>query len=73
MLKHPIIDIDVEVQECLWWLFLPSNRHRPLIFDNVDRDYHNKDDSQAYNVKDSLSFRPCTSVRSPLSLWQPYR
>ena len=43
MLKHPIIDIDVEVRECLWF----------LIFDNVDRDYHNKDNSQAYSVKDS--------------------
>ena len=53
MLKHPIIDIDVEVRECLWWLSLPSNRHWFLIFDNVDRDYHNKDNSQAYSVKDS--------------------
>jgi hypothetical protein len=24
-----------------------------LIFDNVDRDYHNKDNSQAYSIKDS--------------------
>ncbi|XTI92957.1 hypothetical protein V2W45_1427877 [Cenococcum geophilum] len=72
MALHPIIDIDVAVRECLWWLSLPSNRHWLLIFDNVDRDYHNKDDSQGttsrtFTSKFGLSFRPCTSP------WQPYR
>jgi len=40
-----------------------------LVFDNVDRDYHNKDDSQAYNVKGgSFEIRlEFPSVRSPLS------
>ncbi|PSN58583.1 hypothetical protein BS50DRAFT_133092, partial [Corynespora cassiicola Philippines] len=51
MLKHSAIDMDVAVRECLRWLSLPSNQDWLLIFDNIDRDFHNKDDSQAYNVK----------------------
>ncbi|KAH8728360.1 hypothetical protein GQ44DRAFT_824189 [Phaeosphaeriaceae sp. PMI808] len=51
MLKRSTIDIDVAVHECLRWLSLATNQHWLLIFDNVDRDYYDKDDVQAYNVK----------------------
>jgi hypothetical protein len=51
MLKHSAIDDNVAVRECLRWLSLPLNQHWLLIFDSVDRDYHDKDDPQAYNVK----------------------
>ncbi|PSN73791.1 hypothetical protein BS50DRAFT_617077 [Corynespora cassiicola Philippines] len=53
MLKHSAIDVDVDVavRECLRWLSLPSNQDWLLIFDNIDRDFHNKDDAQAYDVK----------------------
>ena len=48
---HSAVDVDVAVQECLRWLSLSSNHDWLLIIDNVDRDYDDKDDSQAYNVK----------------------
>jgi ABC-type dipeptide/oligopeptide/nickel transport system ATPase subunit len=51
MLKHPVIDVDAAVRECLRWLSLPSNRQCLLIFDNVDRDFRNHDDPQTYKVK----------------------
>lgn len=51
MLKHSAIDVDAAVRECLRWLSLASNQDWLLIFDNIDRDFHNKDDSQAYDVK----------------------
>lgn len=51
MLKHSAIDVDVAVRECFRWLSLTSNFQWLLIFDNVDRDFHNKDDPQAYDVK----------------------
>ncbi|KAF2472617.1 uncharacterized protein BDR25DRAFT_284166 [Lindgomyces ingoldianus] len=51
MLDHSVLDIDVVVRECLQWLSVPSNHEWLLIFDNVDRDPYDKDDSQAYNVK----------------------
>jgi hypothetical protein len=50
-LKQAQPDADVAVRECLQWLSLPSNPNWLLIFDNVDRDFHDKDDLQAYNVK----------------------
>jgi hypothetical protein len=46
-----VVDVDVAVQECLRWLSFSSNYDWLLIIDNVDRDYDDKDDSQAYNVK----------------------
>ena len=46
--------VDEAVQACLHWLSLPTNRQWLLIFDNVDRDYPNADDSQAYDVKQYL-------------------
>src|SRR5437763_30332 len=49
-LKYSSINIDMAVRECLRWLSLPSNHHWLLIFDNTDRDHHDKDDSQAHNV-----------------------
>lgn len=52
MLERSTIDFNAAVRECLQWLSLRSNRQWLLIFDNVDRDYHDKDDSEAYNVKD---------------------
>lgn len=51
MLKQSTIDVSVAVRECLRWLSLATNKHWLLIFDNVDRDYYDKDDVQAYNVK----------------------
>jgi hypothetical protein len=51
ILKQSTIDIDVAVRECLRWLSFATNQHWLLIFDNVDRDYHDKDDVQAYSVK----------------------
>jgi hypothetical protein len=51
MLKRSTIDIDVAVHECLRWLSLATNQHWLLIFDNIDRNYYDKDDVQAYNVK----------------------
>ncbi|KAF2804503.1 uncharacterized protein BDZ99DRAFT_153321 [Mytilinidion resinicola] len=52
MLKHSNVDVDVAVRECLRWLSLPLNRHWLLIVDSVDREYDDKDDSQAYKVED---------------------
>ena len=49
---HSVVDIDVAVQECRRWLSLSSNHDWLLIIDNVDRDHDDKDDSQAYNVKE---------------------
>lgn len=51
MLGQPAIDGDAAVRECLRWLSILSNRQWLLVFDNVDRDFHNQDDPQAYNVK----------------------
>jgi hypothetical protein len=45
-----ITEVAVAVQECFQWLSLPSNQDWLLIFDNVDRDYHDNDDEQAYKV-----------------------
>jgi hypothetical protein len=50
-LKHSTIDANVAVRECHRWLSLPTNQLWLAIFDNVDRDYHDKDDVQAFNVK----------------------
>jgi tetratricopeptide (TPR) repeat protein len=46
------VEADVTVRECQHWLSIPSNSHWLLVVDNVDRDYRDKGDSQAYNVKD---------------------
>jgi hypothetical protein len=61
MLKH--FDVDVGVRECLRWLSLPTNRHWLLIFDNVDRDFGNAEDPQAYNVE---AYLPSTDHGSVL-------
>ena len=54
MLSQTTIDLGEAVRECLHWLSLPTNRQWLLIFDNVDRDYPNTDDPQAYDVKNHL-------------------
>ena len=55
LLKDPnTIDMHKAIKECILWLSLPSNYQWLLIFDNVDRDFYNKDDKQAYNIKDYL-------------------
>ncbi|OAG12932.1 TPR-like protein [Paraphaeosphaeria sporulosa] len=51
VLGYPTVDVDVAVHECLRWLSLATNQHWLLIFDNVDRDHHDKNDAQAYSVK----------------------
>ncbi|KAF2266260.1 hypothetical protein CC78DRAFT_531667 [Lojkania enalia] len=63
MLKLSTIDVNVAVHECLRWLSLPTNQHWLVIFDNVDRDYHDKDDVQAFNVK---TYFPSTDYGSIL-------
>ena len=62
MLKQSAIDVDLAVRECLRWLSLPSNQDWLLIFDNVDRDFHNKDDTGAYDVKTYFPSTDCGSV-----------
>jgi hypothetical protein len=54
MLQRSTVDVDTAIRVCLQWLSLSSNRHWLLIFDNVDRDHNDKDDSQAYDVKQFL-------------------
>ncbi|KAH8723790.1 hypothetical protein GQ44DRAFT_684501 [Phaeosphaeriaceae sp. PMI808] len=51
-LSQATIEVDVVVRGCLKWLSLLSNQQWLLIFDNVDRDHHDQDDFQAYNIKD---------------------
>jgi hypothetical protein len=51
MLQRSNAGIDMAVKGCLRWLSIPSNHHWLLIFDNVDCDYHDKNDSRAYNFK----------------------
>lgn len=52
MVKQSAVDVDVAMRECLRWLSQPSNYRWLLIIDNVDRDYHDRSDLQAYNVKE---------------------
>ncbi|KAK7177812.1 NB-ARC and TPR domain protein [Paraphaeosphaeria sporulosa] len=63
VLKLSTIDINMAVRECLRWLSLPTNQHWLIIFDNVDRDYHDKDDVQAFSVK---TYFPSTDYGSIL-------
>ncbi|KAJ4382592.1 hypothetical protein N0V86_001814 [Didymella sp. IMI 355093] len=46
-----VTDVNMAMRECLRWLSLPSNHNWLLIIDNVDRDYCDQGDLQAYNVK----------------------
>jgi hypothetical protein len=50
-LSDVTIDPDVAVRDCQHWLSLPSNSRWLLLIDNVDRDYRDKTDLQAYNIK----------------------
>ena len=45
------VEAEVAVRECQQWLSIPTNSRWLLIIDNVDRDHHDRDDSQAYDVK----------------------
>lgn len=51
-LSQVTVEADVVVRECQQWLSVSSNSHWLLIIDNVDRDYHDESDAQAYNVKE---------------------
>ncbi|KAF9728645.1 Nephrocystin-3-like protein 2 [Paraphaeosphaeria minitans] len=62
VLKLSTIDINMAVRECLRWLSLPTNQHWLIIFDNVDRDYHDKDDVQAFSVKTYFPSRDYGSI-----------
>lgn len=53
-LSQATVEADVAVRECQQWLSIPSNSHWLLIIDNVDRDYHDQDDLQAYDVEEYL-------------------
>jgi hypothetical protein len=63
LLSHATVEADVAVRKCLQWLCIPSNPNWLLIVDNVDRDYHDQDDPQAYNVKE---YFPCADHGSIL-------
>ena len=62
MLKHSTIDVNMAVRECLRWLSLPTNRHWLIIFDNVDRDYDDKEDKEAYNPKTYFPYKDHGSI-----------
>jgi hypothetical protein len=51
MRSQATVEAEVAVRECQRWLSMSSNPHWLLIIDNVDRDHLDKDDAQAYNVK----------------------
>jgi hypothetical protein len=50
-LSDATVKADVAVRECERWLSIQSNPHWLLLIDNVDRDHHDRDDPQAYNVQ----------------------
>jgi hypothetical protein len=50
-LSGATIEVNMAVRECQRWLSIPSNPHWLLIIDNVDRDHHDREDPQAYNVQ----------------------
>jgi hypothetical protein len=50
-LSDAAVEADMAVHECQRWLSIPSNAHWLLIIDNVDRDHHDREDPQAYNVQ----------------------
>ncbi|KAF2259631.1 hypothetical protein CC78DRAFT_502933, partial [Lojkania enalia] len=62
MPKHSATDVDVAVRKCLQWLSLSSNDHWLLIYDNVDRNYLDKDDQQAYNVNNYFPYADHGSI-----------
>jgi hypothetical protein len=51
MRSQATVEAEVAVRECRQWLSIPTNSRWLLIIDNVDRDHHDRDDSQAYDVK----------------------
>jgi hypothetical protein len=51
MRSQATVEAEVAVRECQRWLSIPTNSRWLLIIDNVDRDHHDRDDSQAYDVK----------------------
>jgi hypothetical protein len=51
-LDDAAVEADVALRECQRWLSIPSNSHWFLVIDNVDHDYRDKGDTQAYNVKE---------------------
>jgi hypothetical protein len=53
-LSDATVEAEVAVRECQRWLSVPSNPHWLLVIDNVDRDHHDQEDPQAYNVQTYL-------------------
>lgn len=51
-LKQTKINVDTVVRGIKRWLALGSNQRWLIIIDNVDRDYHQKDDAQAFDIKE---------------------
>ncbi|KAL5371203.1 hypothetical protein DPSP01_014425 [Paraphaeosphaeria sporulosa] len=62
MLKHPTLNVNVAVRECLRWLSIPTNQHWLVIFDNVDRDYYDKQDKEAYNPRTYFPYKDYGSI-----------
>jgi hypothetical protein len=50
-LSDATVKAEVAVRECQQWLSILSNSHWLLIIDNVDRDHHDLEDLQTYNVQ----------------------
>jgi hypothetical protein len=50
-LSDATVNAEVAVRECQRWLSISTNLHWLLLIDNVDRDHHDRGDSQAYNVQ----------------------
>ncbi|RAR00817.1 TPR-like protein [Stemphylium lycopersici] len=62
MLSQASVGADAAVRECQQWLSIPTNSRWLLIIDNVDRDHHDRDDSQAYDVKAYFPDADCGSI-----------
>jgi hypothetical protein len=73
-LGNPKTDLEAMIRGVQQWLSLPSNRQWLLIFDNIDRDYKNGQDSQSYDVKDFFPNADHGSIiiTSRLSILQRY-
>jgi tetratricopeptide (TPR) repeat protein len=49
--RSATVDANMAVRECLHWLSLLSNHNWLMIIDNVDHDYRDRGDAQAYDLE----------------------